>query len=133
MIALILIALFVLGPLAEIYVLIEAAQAIGAFPVILLCIGTAVLGGVLLRIQGLSALRSASRDMEDGRVPVEAAVDGVFLALAAPMLMLPGFITDAMGFLLLVPAVRHSIARYVLARLRDKVAAGDVHLRIWKL
>jgi UPF0716 protein FxsA len=132
MIALILIALFVLFPLAEIYVLIEAGRAIGALPVIFLCIATAVLGGLILRVQGLSALQSASRDIEDGRVPVEAAVDGVFLALAAPMLMLPGFITDAVGFLLLVPRIRHGIARYVLGRLREKVASGEARLRIFR-
>lgn len=95
------------------------------------CIATAVIGGVVLRLQGLAAVESARRDLTEGRAPVEAVADGVFLLLAAPLLMTPGFITDAVGFLLLVPPVRHAIARQVLTRLRSKVASGEarVHFR----
>lgn len=125
-----LVALFIIGPIAEIYVLLSAADAIGIWPVIAACIGTAVLGGFLLRLEGLAALKSAQADIADGRVPVEAAVDAIFLVLAAPLLMTPGFLTDTIGFLLLVPPVRHWIAREALKRLRRSAESGDTRISI---
>lgn len=132
MIVLLLVAIFILGPIAELYLLIEAGRAFGAPAVVVACIATAALGGLVLRLQGMAALRAAKRDLKDGRVPVEAAVDGVFLTLAAPLLMIPGFITDAAGFLLLVPAVRRGLARAALARLRGKLESGATQVRIWR-
>lgn len=123
-----LVALLILGPVAEIYVLLSAGGAFGVWPVIAACIGTAVLGGVLLRIQGFNALLSARRDLEAGKAPVEAAVDGVFLVVAAPMLLLPGFITDFAGFLLLVPPLRRAIARAALRRLRAGIERGEARI-----
>lgn len=120
-----LIALFIVGPLAEIYVLLAVGGAIGVWPVIAACIGTAVVGGFLLRLQGLAALRSARGDIADGRVPVEAAADAVFLVVAAPLLMTPGFITDTLGFVLLVPVVRRWIARRALAWIRSRIERGE--------
>ncbi|MEZ5893532.1 MAG: FxsA family protein [Parvularculaceae bacterium] len=117
----ILILLFVAGPIAEIAVLLAAGQAFGPLPVIAACIGTAVLGGVLIRSQGLAALNMAQRDLADGRIPVDAAVDGALLAVAAPLLMTPGFITDTAGFLLLVPPVRRALARIALKSLRARI------------
>lgn len=125
-----LIALFVVGPIAEIYLLLTVGGVIGVWPVVFACIGTAALGGFILRLQGLAALRAAQRDVEAGRAPVEAATDGVFLIVAAPFLMTPGFITDAIGFLLLVPQVRHWIARQALAWLRRRIEAGDTRIYI---
>lgn len=125
-----LIALFLIGPIAEIYVLLAVGGAIGALPVIAACVGTAVLGGFLLRLQGLAALQSAQADIADGRVPVEAAADAVFLVVAAPLLMTPGFITDALGFLLLIPALRRWIARRALAWIRGRIERGEASVFI---
>jgi len=121
-----IIALFVIGPIAEIYVLLAAGGAFGVWPVIAACIGTAILGGFILRLQGLAALKSAQKDMRQGRPPVEAAADGVFLVVAAPFLMTPGFITDAIGFSLLIPPVRRWIARTALKRVKRSIERGDM-------
>ena len=129
---LLLIALFIVGPIAEIAVLLAVGQAIGTWPVVGLCIATAMLGGALLRIQGLNALTLLRRDIEEGRVPVEAAADGVFLAIAAPLLMTPGFLTDAAGFALMIPPVRHWIARQALRRLRRRIEAGETRVRFYR-
>lgn len=123
-----LIALFVLGPIAEIYLLLTVGGAIGAWPVVAACIATAAIGGAILRVQGLAALAGAQRDLEQGRVPVEAAADAVFLAVAAPLLMTPGFITDSIGFLMLVPPVRHWIARRALLWLRRRIDSGETRI-----
>jgi UPF0716 protein FxsA len=125
-----LIALFIAGPIAEIALLLTVGNAIGVWPVIALCLGTAFLGAVIMRAQGLSALRSAEKDIAEGKVPVEAAADAVFLVVAAPLLMTPGFITDATGFLLLVPPVRRFLAREALKRLRRGVESGSARIHI---
>lgn len=125
-----LIALFVVGPIAEIYLLLTVGGLVGVWPVVFACIATAVLGGFILRLQGLAALDAARRDLDAGRAPVEAAADGVFLIVAAPFLMTPGFITDAIGFLLLVPQVRRWIARQALIWLRKRVEAGDTRVYV---
>ena len=121
-----LVLLFFIGPIAEIYVLLKAGGSFGVLPVIAACVATALAGGVLLRLQGLAAINKAQRTVRDGGVPVEAVVDGVFLAMAAPLLMTPGFITDLIGFLFLTPPFRHWAARRALAAIRSRIARGDV-------
>ncbi len=128
-----LVALFFAGPIAEIYVLLRAGEAFGAGPVVAACIATAILGGLILRLQGLAALNSARRDLDQGRPPVEAAADGVFLLIAAPFLLTPGFITDTLGFLLLIPPLRRFIARRMLARLRRSVDEGRTTLIVRRI
>ena len=126
MLPLLIFAVLVLLPILEIYLLIQGAGIIGTIPVILLTIGTAALGSFLLRRQGLSVMRTAQQDMSEGRAPVASVVDGVGLLVAAPFLLTPGFITDAFGFLLLVPMVRHAAARALLRRLRALKDQGGV-------
>lgn len=132
MTALILI-LFLIGlPAAELFVMVKTAMAIGVLPVIFASIGTAVLGGYILKAQGFAALRQFQEQSREGRTPVEPAAHGVLLLAAAPLLMTPGFITDAVGFLLLIPAVRREIARRVLLYLRKRMERGEAHIYIHK-
>jgi len=128
--AAILIILFVLGPIAEIYVLLTAGSAFGVWPVIAACLGTAFLGGWLIRLQGAAALNAARRDMDSGRLPVESAVDGALLFVAAPLLMTPGFLTDALGFSLLIPQVRRAVGRFVLEKIKRRIERGDATITI---
>lgn len=120
-----LIALFIIGPIAEIYVLLTAAEAFGVLPVIAMCLLTAFLGGFIIRWQGLHALHAARADLETGRLPVDSAVDGALLIVAAPFLMTPGFITDTAGFILLVPPVRRMIARMALKAVRGHIVRHE--------
>lgn len=124
-----LAALFIIGPIAEIYVLLTAAEAFGVLPVIAACLGTAFLGGFLIRLQGLQALNAARADLQTGRLPVDSAVDGALLVVAAPLLMTPGFITDSAGFLLLIPPVRRLIARAALKAIRGHIVRHDDMMR----
>lgn len=109
-------AIFVVAPLVELYVLIQVGSVVGALPTILICIFTAVLGGWLVRVQGFSVLFRARQMMERGEVPALEILEGAVLLLAGLALMLPGFITDAVGFLLLVPPVRRAVILWVLRR-----------------
>ena len=117
--------LIVILPLAEIYVLLQAGSAFGALPVIAAVVGTAIIGGAIIRWQGLQALHKLRENTQAGTTPVEPVVDGVFLLVAAPFLMTPGFITDGIGFLLLVPPLRHMVARYFLSRIKKSIDAGN--------
>lgn len=117
----ILIALFVAGPIAEIYVLITAGSLFGVGPVIATCIATALIGGWIIRLQGLKALYKIQQDLNSGTPPLEPVFDGVLVILAAPFLMTPGFLTDILGFLLLTPPIRRFIGRYLLVMLKARM------------
>ncbi|MBI1391476.1 MAG: exlusion protein FxsA [Alphaproteobacteria bacterium] len=125
--ALFLVAVFLIGPIAEIFVLLKAGAAFGALPVVAACVATAVIGGIVLRLQGIEALAAAQRDLNAGRAPIGAISDGAFLILAAPMLMTPGFITDAIGFALLTPPIRRRLAQSAVAYFK---ARADIEGRI---
>ena len=127
---LILIAAFVIGPIAEIYLLLVAGQAFGPLPVVAACLATAFLGGWIIRLQGLAALNAAQRDLQAGRPPVASAVDGALLAVAAPFLMTPGFITDAIGFALLTPPFRRFLGRLALREIKKRIERGDAVITI---
>jgi len=108
---------FVAVPLAELALLIKVGEIIGVLPTVLLVIVTAMLGVTLLRIQGLTVLANARASIEAGRAPVDSVVDGVLLLVAGAFLLTPGLITDSLGFLLLIPDLRRSIAHFALTRL----------------
>lgn len=104
----ILLVLFVLVPLAELYVLIEVGGQIGGFTTIVLCVFTAALGGLIIRWQGLQTLLQARKSMAAAQHQDLAAhaQHGLLLVAAGVLLFIPGLITDTLGFLLLVPALR---------------------------
>jgi UPF0716 protein FxsA len=106
--------LFVGAPLVELYFLIQVGSVIGALPTIILSVLTAVLGGALVRMQGLGVLMRVRGALDRGETPALALIDGAVLLACGFLLLLPGFVTDAIGFLLLVPPLRHAlIRRYV--------------------
>ncbi len=98
-------------PLIELYVLIEIGARIGALTTILLAIFTAVLGATLMRMQGLQTLMRVRAAMERGEPPALQMLDGMLLLIGGGVLLFPGFITDAFGFLLLIPPVRQLLIR----------------------
>lgn len=103
--------LFVMAPLIELYFLIQVGSIIGALPTILLSILTAVIGGYLVRMQGLTVLMRVRSTMDRGETPALELLDGAVLLLCGFALMLPGFITDVVGFALLVPVLRQALIR----------------------
>jgi UPF0716 protein FxsA len=108
---------FVGAPLVELYLLIEVGSEIGALPTILLSIFTAVLGGTLVRMQGFAVLFRAQTQIANEGVPALELLEGALLLLVGLALLLPGFITDAIGFLLLIPPLRRFlIVRWLKAR-----------------
>ena len=108
--------LFVGLPLFELYFLIEVGSEIGAIPTIFLTVFTAVLGGLLVRVQGLSTALRVRDAMDRGETPALEMMEGALLLLAGLLLLLPGFFTDAVGFLLLVPPIRRGLLLRFLRR-----------------
>lgn len=105
-----LLLAFILIPLLEIGLFIEIGGAIGALPTIALVIITAVLGVALLRLQGLITLARIREKLSRDEIPAVDMVEGLMLLVAAVLLLTPGFFTDAVGFLCLVPALRRPLA-----------------------
>lgn len=112
--------LFVGIPLIELYFLIQVGSQIGALPTIGLSILTALLGGALVQIQGFSVLMRVRGTMEQGQVPALEMLDGALLLVAGLVLLLPGFFTDLLGFLLLVPELRRLLISRVVRILPDQ-------------
>ncbi|MGH1469588.1 MAG: FxsA family protein [Cellvibrionaceae bacterium] len=113
----ILLALFIIMPIAEMWVLIQVGVRIGALSTIGLVLLTAVVGLALLRQQGLSTLLRANQRMQAGQLPAQEMGEGIFLAVGGALLLTPGFITDAFGFACLIPGVRKILlGRFLLKR-----------------
>jgi UPF0716 protein FxsA len=113
---LIFLVIFVFIPLTELYVIIEVGDTIGAFATIWLVVLTAVLGGWLVRKQGMGILFRIRQQMERGEAPAIEMLEGALLAIMGILLLLPGFITDALGFLLLIPPLRKFLVVEFLKR-----------------
>ncbi|MEM1230911.1 MAG: FxsA family protein, partial [Pseudomonadota bacterium] len=112
-----LLLFFIVVPIVEMYLLLTVGGIIGVLPTIALVVLTAVIGVTLLRQQGLATLQRAQARMAQGGVPAAEMADGLLLAVAGPLLVTPGFATDAMGFALLTPPVRRWLGRTVVARM----------------
>ena len=118
-----LFLLFVAVPIIEIALFIEVGGAIGTWQTVGVIILTALIGTALLRHQGLAALRSAQSRLMAGEDPGLLVADGLMILIAGVLLLTPGFFTDAIGFLLLMPPVRRLIWR----RLASKVVVQGMH------
>ena len=117
----ILFLLFLTVPIIEIWFLIQVGSIIGVGWTILVVIGTAIAGAWLVRSQGLAILRRIQQETALGRVPTHDMLEGLLLLVAGAVLLTPGFFTDAIGFILLVPAVRALISRHIIRR-------GTIHM-----
>jgi UPF0716 protein FxsA len=121
---LVLIGLFIALPLAELYVILKVGDAIGGVWTILLLAADSVLGSLLLRAQGRSVWRRFNDALAEGKMPHREVIDGVLVIFGGAFLITPGFITDIVGLLLLLPPTRALIRSQVVRRLGRRVAIG---------
>jgi UPF0716 protein FxsA len=112
---LVLVALFILVPIAELAVIIQVGEAIGVWWTIGLLIADSVLGALLMRSQGRAVWRRFTTAVQSGRVPAREVLDGALVVLGGGLLLTPGFLSDILGALLLLPPTR-AIARRLLVR-----------------
>ncbi len=103
-------------PLVEVFVFVEVGRAIGWLLAVALLLGSSVIGVHLMRVQGRSAIERVSRAVSERRAPARAAVDGALGFLGAALLALPGFVTDLLGALLILPTTRALTRRWLSRR-----------------
>ncbi len=108
--------LFIGVPLLEIYLFAHVGEAIGAFSTVALVIITAVLGVWMLRLQGMMTWMKVQQSMAQGQPPAVEMIEGLILLVCGALLLTPGFFTDALGFIMLIPALRRRVAMAMLAR-----------------
>ncbi|HET9120676.1 MAG TPA: FxsA family protein [Solirubrobacterales bacterium] len=120
-----LVVIFILVPIAELYVIIQVGNVIGLGPTLFLLLADAVLGSLLWRHQGRAAWVRFNRALAEGRVPHKEVFDGVLVILGGALLITPGFLTDILGLILLIPPTR-AVVRAMSARfVRRRIALGE--------
>ncbi len=111
-------------PVIEIGLFIQLGGFLGLWPTLAIVVATALLGSVLLRSQGLSTLEELKRTAETGRNPAGPLANGALILAAGLLLLTPGFFTDSVGFLLMVPPVRALLIRWIATRAQMKIYAS---------
>ena len=117
--------LLLLFPLVELAVLIKVGSMIGVLPTLLLIIGSAVLGSVLLRVAGVATAWRARERLARGELPEQEMLEGLLIAVGGGLLLLPGFISDIFGLLCLFPFTR----RLLVGKLRQRAAEQALRQR----
>jgi UPF0716 protein FxsA len=115
------LVLLLLVPLVEIYVIVKVASHIGALDTLLLLIAVSLFGAWIVKRQGVGLWRQVQDDLSRGELPPKRLLNGFLLLLAGALLLVPGFVTDVIGLILLLPPVRELIARRITRRASGRI------------
>ena len=120
------VIIFIIGiPLVEIYLMIKIGSVIGVFNTIFLIFFTAITGIYFARLEGLNTLRSGFNQLVKNEIPIYEIISGAALAFAALLLIIPGFLTDLIGFLLIVPVTRKIFIKIISSKFSEKKIDRD--------
>jgi UPF0716 protein FxsA len=122
----ILVALFIVVPIVELYVIIQIGSLIGVWPTIALLLADAVLGSLLLRHQGRGAWRRFNQALAERRFPGREVADGLLIAVGGTLLLTPGFVTDILGAIFLIPPTRALVRRLLRGYMGKRFAVVGV-------
>ena len=111
---------FTIIPVVEIYLLIQIGSAFGVFTSIALVVFTGFLGAYLARIQGLQTLFRIQESLGEGRMPSRELLDALLIGVAGLVLLTPGFLTDTVGFVLLIPSTRNAIKSWLQSKIKTQ-------------
>ena len=121
------VILFIIGiPAIEIYLMIKVGGVIGALNTILLIFFTAITGVYFAKLAGLSTLRAGLSQMVKNEIPIYEIISGAALAFAALLLIIPGFLTDIIGFLLIIPITRNFFIKSISSKLKKKESDENI-------
>lgn len=123
-----LILIFIIVPLMEILLLIEIGSRIGTLNTISIIIVTGILGGYMMRHQGFAILTNIRMDLSQGRMPTGELINGALVLAGGILLLTPGFFTDAVGFVLLIPTTRGFVRKKIQLLIQRKIESGDIHI-----
>src|SRR3954471_3782272 len=121
---LLLLVIFVVVPIVEIYVIIQVGEAIGVLWTIALLIVDSIVGSMLMKSQGRAAWRRFQIALSEGRVPAREVLDGVLVIFGGAFLLTPGFVTDIFGLIFLLPPTRALARRFILRSVLRRTPAG---------
>ncbi|MEA2179301.1 MAG: protein FxsA [Solirubrobacteraceae bacterium] len=119
-----LLLLFIAVPLLELYVILQVGQAIGTLPTIAILVVDSLLGSFLMRSQGRRAWQRFNLAIGEGRVPAREAIDGMLVVFGGALLLTPGFVTDILGAVLLIPFTRPAVRRVLVRRFAGRMIAS---------
>jgi UPF0716 protein FxsA len=125
---LLLALIFIVLPIAELFVLFRLGTSFGVLPTVALVLGTGFLGAALAKAQGLRTLRAMQREMAEGRIPSREIMDGLSVLVGGALLLTPGLITDVMGLTLLFPPTRRAVQALARRWLERQVRTGAVRV-----
>lgn len=128
----ILAFLFIAVPAAELSILIQAGKAWGMFNTFALIIFTGVLGAAMARSEGARVISAMQTDLSAGRMPAPHIIDGLMVLAAGLLLITPGFLTDMIGFMLLVPGVRNVVRKVLLRFFQRRLQQGTIDVTYWE-
>ena len=120
-----IIILIIAIPLVEIFLMIKIGHMIGAFNTILLIIFTAITGIYYAKLEGLNTLRSGLNQLIKNEIPAYELISGAALALAALFLIFPGFLTDFLGFILIIPYSRKMLLNFFFSKFKKNKVSND--------
>jgi UPF0716 protein FxsA len=119
-----LVLVFIVVPIAELAVIIQVGQEIGVPSTVAVLVADSVLGSVLMRSQGRAAWRRFNEATRAGRVPAREVLDGALVIFGGALLLTPGFITDILGLVLLIPPTRALVRRALARRLAHRMVVS---------
>ena len=125
---LILLAVFIIVPLAELMVIFEIGSRLGYFETILTLVLISFAGAALAKRQGYAVVARIQQDFSLGRMPGDSLIDGALILTGALLLLTPGYITDTAGLLLLLPPVRKLVRSYAKRRLQRAIERRTIHV-----
>lgn len=125
-----LFLLFTFIPAMEIYLFILIGSRIGAMNTLVVIILTGVLGAYLARTQGLKVIYDIQKSMAQGIMPKKEIISGLMILVGGIVLLTPGFLTDAIGFLLLIPFTREIAIRFLVNYFKNKIDRGNFHIHV---
>lgn len=120
-----LLLLFIVVPIVELFLFSFIGSRIGLWPTLAIIVITAILGAALTRSQGRQALMNFQQALAQGRMPHQEVTDGLLILIAGAVLLTPGFLTDAVGFALLMPPVRQVLRGRLADSLKSKIVVGS--------
>ena len=124
-----LLILFVLVPVTELYILIEVGKKIGSLTTIGIIILTGIIGAYLVKGQGFMILKKIQNDLNEGIIPGDSLIQGAIILAGGIFLLTPGFVTDIIGFIFLIPVSRRVVKKYLLLWLKGKIKEGNFYYR----
>jgi len=123
-----LFLIFAVVPLIELGILIEIGSHIGALNTITLVILTAVVGAYMVRQEGLGVLYRIQKNMNEGQFPADELINGAMILVAGALLLTPGVFTDIIGFLMVFPASRNFIRKFVTKYIEKQISPNDIRI-----